>query len=47
MTTRKVISVSAKRRTTSKGIKHTEMVVYKTKLPNGKFTSQTKHEPLP
>lgn len=47
MTTRTVISKSAKRRAIPKGSQmfhNTEMVVYKTKLPNGKFASETKHE---
>jgi len=47
MTTRTVISKSAKRFNRPKGsvmfIK-TEMVVYKTKLPNENHTSQTRHE---
>ena len=64
MTTRTVISKSAKRKMTSfvefpievdgkmqmkkvirnKANDFTEQVVYRTKLPNGKFTSVTKHE---
>ncbi len=47
MTTRTVISKSSKRRETPKGskqLKYTEMVVYRTKLPNGKYDSYTRHE---
>ena len=47
MTTRTVISKSAKRRAIPKGsamYHFTEMVVYREKLPNGKFTSKTVHE---
>lgn len=47
MTTRQVVSTSAKRRATPKGsstYQFTEMVIYKTKLSNGKYHSATKHE---
>jgi len=47
MKTRTVISKSTKRRAVPKGsaqLHHTEMVVYREKLPNGKYTSITKHE---
>lgn len=43
-TTRQVISKSAKRKPTSEGLQYTEMVVYKTKESNGKFSSRTVHE---
>lgn len=44
---RTVISKSAKRKVgDNKPNKMTEMVVYKTKLSNGKFRSETKHEPI-
>ena len=45
MTTKKVISVGQKKKRTSKGtMEFMQEVVYKTKLPNGKFSSKTKHE---
>lgn len=47
MATRIVISKSTKKRAMPKGSKmynHSEMVVYKTKLANGNYHSQTKHE---
>ena len=55
MTTKTVISKSKKRKMTTvnkwsnglpkiKANDFTEMVVYKTKMPDGKYTSVTKHE---
>lgn len=46
MTTRTVISTSKKTRAVSPSGRRmkTQMVIYKTKLPNGKFQSKTKHE---
>lgn len=48
MKTRTVISKSAKRKMTNgnnvKACAFTEMVVYREKLPNGNYTSRTKHE---
>jgi hypothetical protein len=47
MTTRTVISKSNKRRAMPKGSQQfhqSEMVVYKTKLSNGNYHSETKHE---
>lgn len=45
-----VISKSKKRRTVQDGniktLAYTEMVVYKTKLDNGKHQSFTRHEPV-
>jgi len=47
MKTRTVISKSAKRRAMPKGsamYHFTEMVVYREKTPNGKYSSYTRHE---
>ena len=41
-----VISRSKKRSKTREGMAYTEMVVYKTKLDNGKYQSVTRHEPV-
>lgn len=49
-TTRTVISKSSKRKmstpTKQKANNYTEMVVYRTKMSNGKIFSVTKHEPI-